>query len=62
MNNRDFSEIKDWVFFLDIELCGNNITACRSIENAGVIEIKGDTSGLPIEPEIDDTPKTAGTE
>ncbi len=47
-------EIENWEFFLDIELCGNKMTAIRSIENAGVIEIKGDISGLPIKPEIDE--------
>jgi|CXWL01.1.fsa_nt_gi uncharacterized protein YydD (DUF2326 family) len=48
-------EIKNWVFYLELELCGKEITAIRSIENANVIQIEGDTSSLPIKPEIEVT-------
>tara|TARA_R110001599_G_scaffold67867_4_gene191403 strand:+ start:30539 stop:32323 length:1785 start_codon:yes stop_codon:yes gene_type:complete len=47
-------EIEGWIFFLDMELCGNEITACRNIDNAGIIGIKGDTTGFPIKPETDE--------
>lgn len=47
-------EIKNWMFYLEFELCNKNIIAIRSIENPSVIEIKGDISNLPIKPEIDE--------
>lgn len=50
-------DITDWVFFFEIELYGQKITASRSIANAGAINIQGDTSSFPIKPEIDDNDK-----
>jgi uncharacterized protein YydD (DUF2326 family) len=50
-------EIKDWVFFLDLEICGKKVTACRSIKNAGIVEIKGNVSSLPLKPDIDEKTK-----
>ncbi len=47
-------EIRNWMFYLEFELCNKNIIAIRSIENPGVIEIRGDISNLPVKPEIDE--------
>ncbi len=47
-------EIEDWIFYLDIELCGQPVTAMRGIENPSNIEISGDTSNFPIAPEVNE--------
>lgn len=47
-------EIEDWKFYCDIDLSGSNIVISRAISNAGVIEVVGDTSNLPVAPEIDE--------
>lgn len=45
-------DIKDWVFFIEMDLSGKKITASRSIEKPGIIKIKnGDISSFPIKAE-----------
>lgn len=46
------AEIKEWIFYIELDLCGKRITARRSIENSRVISIVGDIMGLPIAPPI----------
>ena len=46
-------ELKDWAFYINLDLCGTNLTAIRSVSNAKIIEILGDVSKLPIAPEED---------
>lgn len=45
--------IKDWIFYIDIDLCGSKITASRAIENNNIIKFEGNTNDLPVQPEID---------
>lgn len=47
-------EIAEWIFFLDLDLCGEKFTASRSIENSSIISIAGNCSVLPIKPEKDE--------
>lgn len=47
-------EIDDWKFYCDIDLSGSNIVISREIANAGIIEVVGDTSNLPVAPEVDE--------
>lgn len=52
--NLPVDEIKDWIFYCDLVLCGVPIVAARAISNASIVEISGDTSKLPVQPEIDE--------
>jgi uncharacterized protein YydD (DUF2326 family) len=45
--------IKDWIFFIEMDVCGEKITASRSIENQGIIKVNGNLERLPIAPEKD---------
>lgn len=45
--------IKDWVFYIELDLLGERITAARSIENHGIIKVQGNLSKLPFAPEKD---------
>ncbi|MDX1950146.1 MAG: DUF2326 domain-containing protein [Rickettsiales bacterium] len=45
--------IKDWTFFIEMDVCGEKITASRSIENHGIIKVNGKLERLPIAPEKD---------
>ncbi len=47
-------EIKDWTFFIEIDLCGERITAARKIDNSGIIRVQGNVTRLPIKPEKDE--------
>ncbi len=47
------NELSDWVFYLEIDLCGEAFKSARSISNAKIIEIIGNDSILPIAPELD---------
>jgi uncharacterized protein YydD (DUF2326 family) len=47
-------EIKDWIFYFQIELKGIPLTVSRAISNAGIVEVSGQTSGLPVKPEVDE--------
>lgn len=47
------NELEDWEFFISLDLCGEILTARRSISNAKIVEVLGDTSKLPIDPEED---------
>jgi len=46
-------EIKDWTFFIEIDLCGARIVASRSISNPGIVKVQGNTSVLPVLTEKD---------
>lgn len=46
-------DLQDWNFNISLNLCGATIIAKRGISNAKIIEILGDTSSLPIAPEVD---------
>lgn len=45
--------IKDWIFFIEMDVRGEKITASRSIENHGIIKVNGNLGRLPIAPEKD---------
>ena len=47
-------EIEDWVFYCDLDLSGVNVVVSRAISKTGVVEVVGDTSNLPVAPEIDE--------
>lgn len=47
-------EIKGWTFYLEMDLMGQLFKTSRSIDKPGIINIEGDTSILPISPEVDD--------
>lgn len=47
-------KIEDWEFYCDLQICGSNLVAKRAISNASIIEISGETKGLPVQPEIDE--------
>lgn len=55
LNNKilPVSDINEWKFYLDLELCGRKITACRSVDRPGIIEVSGDIDALPVKPETD---------
>ncbi len=42
------AEIKEWCFYIELDLCERRIIARRSIENSRIISIFGDIVGLPI--------------
>jgi|CXWL01.1.fsa_nt_gi uncharacterized protein YydD (DUF2326 family) len=44
-------EIHDWDFFIEMDICGKNIIAKRSIRNPKIIVIQGDTNSLSIPPD-----------
>jgi uncharacterized protein YydD (DUF2326 family) len=46
-------DLRDWVFYISIDLCGETLTARRSIENSKIIEVETVIPGLPIAPEED---------
>ncbi|MBB5143115.1 DUF2326 domain-containing protein [Desulfovibrio intestinalis] len=48
-----YAEIEDWDFYIDITICGKNITAKRSIKKANYIIVSGATDDLPIFAEKD---------
>lgn len=45
--------IKNWVFYIELDLLGERITAARSIENHGIIKVQGNLRKLPLLPEKD---------
>ncbi len=45
--------INDWVFFIELDLCGEKITAERSIDNQGIVKVRGKLTKLPLMPERD---------
>ena len=47
-------EINDWSFYIEIDLAGVKITGSRSIENAGIVKVEGNTNKLPLAPEKDE--------
>lgn len=49
------NEIMDWVFTIELELCGERLVASRSIEKPSIIVISGALQELPIAPEFDET-------
>ncbi len=44
-------DIKDWVFFIEMDLFGKKIIASRAISNPKVVTIEGDYKNFPITPE-----------
>jgi len=46
-------KIKDWIFFIELDLIGKKITASRSISTPNIIVVTGDHKNLPIESEND---------
>jgi uncharacterized protein YydD (DUF2326 family) len=46
-------EIESWNFYIEIILCGKEITAKRSIKNPNYVVISGDISDLPVPCEKD---------
>lgn len=44
-------DIKDWVFFVEMDLFGKKIIASRAISNPKTITIEGDCKNFPIAPE-----------
>lgn len=47
-------DLEDWDFYIDITICGKNITAKRSIKKSNYITVNGDIAGLPVPAEKDD--------
>ena len=47
-------ELTDWIFYCEIELCDQFFIVSRAISNAGIVEITGNTSILPIQPEMEE--------
>lgn len=46
-------DLQDWAFYISLDLCGEILTAKRSVANAKFIEVEADISCLPIAPEKD---------
>lgn len=46
-------KISDWVFFIEMDLFGEKITAARMISNPGIVKVTGKISQLPILAERD---------
>ncbi len=53
LNQKAFpiEKIKEWTFFVELDICGEKITAARSIRDASIIKIQGNTSTLPVKAE-----------
>ncbi len=47
-------DIKDWTFFIEIDLCDEKIIASRKVDNSGIIMVQGNVTKLPIKSEIDE--------
>lgn len=47
-------EIEDWVFYFQIELNGMPLKVSRAISDAGIVQVVGNTSDLPVTPEINE--------
>lgn len=52
--NLPTEEIKDWVFFIELDLCGKRITASRCIDNPRTIFLNEEVDGLAIPISKDD--------
>ena len=48
-------EIGDWTFYLELDVCGQKITASRSVGEGGIIVVEGETKCFPVSPERDET-------
>lgn len=48
------SEIKQWEFFIELDVCGEVITAKRAIDNQGIIYVFGNFATLPLPPAKDE--------
>jgi len=48
------TDIEEWEFYIDIGLCGKNITAKRSIKKQNYIIVTGDIASLPIPAQKDE--------
>lgn len=46
-------DLQDWEFYISLDICGEMLTAKRTIANAKIIEVETDISRLPLAPEED---------
>jgi uncharacterized protein YydD (DUF2326 family) len=52
------ASLKGYSFIIEIELKGNNLSVLRNIDDPSVIQIEGDFSKLPIQPQYNELYKT----
>jgi len=54
-NKKDFpiEKIEDWIFSIELDICGERIVASRSIKTHNHIIIEGNTTDFPVKPVID---------
>ncbi|WP_298627704.1 hypothetical protein [uncultured Legionella sp.] len=55
LNKKDLpiEKIEDWIFFMELEIYGEKITASRSISNPNIVKIQGNPTNFPVNVEQD---------